>query len=153
MYACRQSCNERRQRPRRGLASKTLDAPVDVPHGPAVEEVRCAPCLFHGRGESKKSVSANPLKRTLDVSYKTAWYLCDRIRAAMKDEGAAYLTGILEAGGNYAGGKLGGSRPGRKASVPEGLLRVASWLRSRVRPLLAPFLVPSPGRIPGNRRT
>ena len=35
--------------------------------------------------ESRKGMSANQLKRTLGVSYKTAWYLCHRIRAAMKD--------------------------------------------------------------------
>jgi transposase-like protein len=33
--------------------------------------------------ESKKGVSANQIKRTIDVSYKTAWYLCHRIRATM----------------------------------------------------------------------
>ena len=47
-------------------------------------------------GESKKSVSANQLKRMLGVSYKTAWYLCHRIRAAMKDEGSELLSGIVE---------------------------------------------------------
>jgi len=35
--------------------------------------------------EAKKGVSANQLKRTLKVSYKTSWYLCHRIREAMKD--------------------------------------------------------------------
>src|SRR6266446_5268961 len=30
---------------------------------------------------AKKGVSANQLKRTLVVSYKTAWYLCHRVRA------------------------------------------------------------------------
>ncbi|MFN0152803.1 MAG: IS1595 family transposase [Gaiella sp.] len=59
-------------------------------------------------GESKKSVSANQLKRMLNVSYKTAWYLCHRIRHAMQDEGASYLTGIVEADETYVGGKLGG---------------------------------------------
>src|SRR2546429_5881939 len=29
---------------------------------------------------AKKGVSANQLKRTLVVSYKTAWYLCHRVR-------------------------------------------------------------------------
>lgn len=38
--------------------------------------------------ESRDGISANQLKRMLDVSYKTAWYLCHRIRAAMKDEAA-----------------------------------------------------------------
>jgi hypothetical protein len=38
-------------------------------------------------GESKKGISANQLKRMLTVSYKTAWYLCHRIRAAIVDAG------------------------------------------------------------------
>ena len=56
-------------------------------------------------GESKKGVSANQLKRMLGVSYKTAWYLCHRIRAAMKDEGGELLRGIVEADETYVGGK------------------------------------------------
>jgi transposase-like protein len=55
--------------------------------------------------ESKKGISANQLKRTLNVAYKTAWYLCHRIREAMKDEGAPLLTGIVEADETYVGGK------------------------------------------------
>jgi len=35
---------------------------------------------------SRQAVSANQLKRMLGVSYKTAWYLCRRIRAAMRNE-------------------------------------------------------------------
>jgi transposase-like protein len=60
-------------------------------------------------GESKKGVSANQLKRMLGVSYKTAWYLCHRIRAAMHDESGELLRGIVEADETYIGGK---TRPG-----------------------------------------
>lgn len=55
--------------------------------------------------ESKKGISANQLKRTINVSYKTAWYLCHRIRAAVKDVGAAPLSGTVEVDETYIGGK------------------------------------------------
>ena len=35
--------------------------------------------------ETKKGVSANQFKRMLGISYKTAWYLCHRIRKAMTE--------------------------------------------------------------------
>ena len=53
--------------------------------------------------ESKKGVSANQLKRTLDVSYRTAWYLCHRIREALKTPDG-FLRGIVEVDGTYVGG-------------------------------------------------
>jgi transposase-like protein len=37
-------------------------------------------------GESEQGVPANQLREMLGVSYKTAWYLSHRIRAALKDE-------------------------------------------------------------------
>lgn len=46
--------------------------------------------------ESKKGISAKQLQRTLDVSYKTAWYLCHRIRDAMSDPDQETLRGIVE---------------------------------------------------------
>ena len=58
--------------------------------------------------EAKKSVSANQLKRTLAVSYKTAWYLCHRIRAAMKDTRPQALRGVIEVDETYVGGKQKG---------------------------------------------
>jgi transposase-like protein len=56
--------------------------------------------------ESKKGVSANQLKRMLGVSYKTAWYLCHRIRSAMIESQGALLAGIVEADETFIGGKL-----------------------------------------------
>ena len=55
--------------------------------------------------ESKKGISANQLKRTLAVSYKTAWYLCHRIRAAMNDAQQKQLRGTVEVDETYVGGK------------------------------------------------
>jgi transposase-like protein len=60
--------------------------------------------------ESKKGISANQLKRTLGVSYKTAWYLCHRIREAMSDTGTRgpTLFGIVEVDETLIGGKRRG---------------------------------------------
>jgi len=55
--------------------------------------------------ESKKGISANQIKRTLGVSYKTAWYLCHRIRAAMAEATPAPLSGTVEADETLVGGK------------------------------------------------
>ena len=62
--------------------------------------------------ESKKSVSANQLKRMLGVSYKTAWYLCHRIREAMKVEDAKKLSGVIEMDETFLGGKRKTGRQG-----------------------------------------
>jgi transposase-like protein len=58
--------------------------------------------------ESKKGVSANQLKRVLGISYKTAWYLCHRIRAAMKEVNPEPLDGIVEMDETFVGGKYRG---------------------------------------------
>ena len=55
--------------------------------------------------ESKKGISANQIKRMLGVSYKTAWYLCHRIRAAMKNAAAPMLSGTVEVDETWIGGK------------------------------------------------
>jgi transposase-like protein len=56
--------------------------------------------------QARKGVSANQLKRTLGVSYKTAWYLCHRIRKAMQEMNAVKLGGTVEVDETYVGGKL-----------------------------------------------
>jgi len=58
--------------------------------------------------ESKKGVSALQLKRVLGVAYKTAWYLCHRIREAVKDADTTMLglaSGFVECDEAYIGGK------------------------------------------------
>src|SRR5207248_2446149 len=59
--------------------------------------------------EARKGMSANQIKRTLGVSYKTAWYLCHRIRAAMKETEATMLSGTVEMDETYVGGKKRGA--------------------------------------------
>lgn len=55
--------------------------------------------------ESKKGISANQLKRTIKVSYKTAWYLCHRIRKAIEETAPRKLAGVIEMDETYIGGK------------------------------------------------
>jgi transposase-like protein len=54
--------------------------------------------------ESRKGMSANQIKRMLGISYKTAWYLCHRIRAAMV-EAEHKVSGTVEIDETYIGGK------------------------------------------------
>ncbi len=62
--------------------------------------------------EAKKGMSALQLKRTIwgqhKGSYKTAWYLCHRIRAAMKETERPMLEGTVEMDETYVGGKMRG---------------------------------------------
>ncbi len=74
--------------------------------------------------EAKKGMSAMQLKRTLwgqhKGSYKTAWYLCHRIRAAMASAEKKMLDGKLEIDETYVGGKQTGKGVyyGKKSKVP-----------------------------------
>jgi transposase-like protein len=55
--------------------------------------------------ESRKGMSANQMKRQLGVTYKTAWYLCHRIRAAMLEVAPEKMGGTVEIDETYVGGK------------------------------------------------
>jgi len=60
--------------------------------------------------ESKKGMSANQLKRSLGVQYKTAWHLCHRIREAMGNDPftGPTLVGVVEIDETMIGGKSSG---------------------------------------------
>ena len=64
---------------------------------------------FHLMAASKKGMSAKQMERVLGVTYKTAWFLCHRVREAM--DGAAPTgplggpDGVVEADETYVGGK------------------------------------------------
>ena len=61
--------------------------------------------------ESRKGMSSNQLKRMLKVTYKTAWYLTHRIRAAMLEVAPEKLDGTVEIDETYVGAKARRWRP------------------------------------------
>jgi transposase-like protein len=84
--------------------------------------------------ESKKGMSALQIKRTLSISYETAWFLCHRIRAAMRDINAELLRGIVEVDETYVGGKtrhMGHGYKGNKA-IAIGAIQRAGKIRLQV---------------------
>ena len=55
--------------------------------------------------QSKKGISALQIHRQIGSGdYRTAWYMCHRIRAAMKDAGFSKLMGEVEVDETYIGG-------------------------------------------------
>lgn len=56
-------------------------------------------------GSSKKGISSNQLKRLLNISYKSAWFMSHRIRYAMENVFNKKLQGTIEADETYVGGK------------------------------------------------
>src|ERR1700686_2753668 len=76
--------------------------------------------------EAKKGMSACQVQRTIGVSYKTAWYLCHRIRAAMAEVDKRMLDGTVEMDETYVGGVQRGGR-GPHASDKE----IAIGMRQR----------------------
>jgi len=66
--------------------------------------------------ESKKGMSACQIQRSLGLSYKTAWYLCHRIRAAMAEVAPEPLGGTVEIDETYVAGK---KRRWRRKAIPQ----------------------------------
>src|ERR1700675_4506682 len=62
---------------------------------------------------SKKGVSAHQIRRSLGISYKTAWFLCHRLREAMRTGGLAPMGGpgmVVEIDGTLMGRVEGAPR-------------------------------------------
>src|SRR4029077_6685308 len=70
---------------------------------------------------SRKGMSANQMKRQLGISYKTAWYLCHRIRAAMLEIAPEKLGGTVEIDETYVAGKKRRWRAKNDAQVVIGI--------------------------------
>jgi transposase-like protein len=74
--------------------------------------------VIHTMLTSKKGVSALQIYRTMGFgSYKTAWYMCHRVRAGLANEEFRRLIGIVEIDETYVGGK-GKNRHGKHDRNP-----------------------------------
>jgi IS1 family transposase/transposase-like protein len=64
--------------------------------------------VIHMMLTSKKGVSALQVQRVMGFgSYRTAWYMCHRVRAGLADEDFRKLMGIVEVDETWIGGELG----------------------------------------------
>jgi transposase-like protein len=79
--------------------------------------------------ESRKGMSSNQLSRMLKVTYKTAWYLTHRIRAAMLEVAPEPLDGTVEIDETYVGGKKRRWRPKSEKAVVIGIRKRNGDLR------------------------
>jgi transposase-like protein len=84
--------------------------------------------------ESKKGISANQVARTVRVTYKTAWFLCHRVRGAMREVSIEKLKGIVEVDETYLGGEIHGKGAGYKRNkiVVAGAVQRGGHIRLKV---------------------
>jgi transposase-like protein len=70
---------------------------------------------FHMMASSKKGVSAHQIHRSVGCTYKSAWFMCHRIRHAMEQGpvDGPKLSGTVEVDETYVGGKPRGGAKGR----------------------------------------
>jgi len=71
--------------------------------------------------ESKKGMPALQMQRMLKTTYRTSWYLCHRIRAAMIEVAPEKLSGTIEIDETYVGGKKRRWRRGSDKQVVIGI--------------------------------
>ena len=110
------------------VLSKTIMQQTQVP----LQKWFCAIALIVN---AKKSLSSCQLARDLDLTQQTAWYMQQRIRAAMASKQLPLLKGIIEADETYVGGRPRRRRnrknnDNQKTREGEERKRRLSWARS-----------------------
>src|ERR1700730_10563596 len=75
--------------------------------------------VIHLMLTSKKGISARQIHRYMGFgSYKTAWYMCHRVRAALQDKEFQKLLGIVEVDETFVGGKATNKHYGKGRGGP-----------------------------------
>ena len=69
---------------------------------------------------ARKGVSSLQLSKHLDIIQKSAWYMLQRIRTAMGNDGSIILSGIVEIDEAYIGGKESNKHESRKLKEGRG---------------------------------
>lgn len=94
---------------------------------------------IHLMTSSKKGVSSHQIARECGITQKSAWFLCHRIREAMKLEPmASLLSGTVEADETYVGGKpryKGQSKRGRGTNKAPVMVLVERDGRAVIKPI------------------
>lgn len=110
--------------------------PFTVTVGTVMERSRVAlrdwVYVFAAICASKKGISAHQISREIGCQYKTAWFLCHRVRLAMRTEAMGKLMGTVSVDETYVGGKP--RNPGEsKPKMPVvALVEKGGRVRSRV---------------------
>jgi transposase-like protein len=102
---------------------------------------------------AKKGMSAHQLSRTIGVTYKTAWFLCHRIREAMRDVSGTQLGGegkIVEADEVYIGGKPRKGGPDGRKTIKDRKTPVAVLVERGGRARAIPVAHPLDGALKRN---
>lgn len=82
---------------------------------------------------SKKSISALQVSRMLDISYKSAWHLCHRIRHAMQNGSFKKLDGVVEVDETYVGGKAKNVHNGQPVPQKTPVVSLISRTQNRMK--------------------
>lgn len=90
--------------------------------------------VFAAMCASKKGISAHQISREIGCQYKTAWFMCHRVRLAMRTEAMGKLMGTVSVDETYVGGKP--RNPGEaKPKLPVvSLVEKGGRVRSKVTP-------------------